>query len=300
MEEKFFKLNKKEMDRISKENEGNIKNFKITGKESINDPNALRYIYLDSHIDKGRESFYESFKKVIPEKYTSMKEYIEDMLQDKKGKAIGIEFGGLGYNLFGSFSKGFFEKSCDVTLVDHREDKEKEEAAKKLSNHSVIIEDFLSDEAYEKLDGELNGKKADFIMERIFMGMEFIPSEPYILAEIIQKWYSILSEGGVMFIQTPVAFNHLMKKWGKLLHLREAGLIEFEYMDGTSDGGKTENNPSVFFLRKLKGAPEKLPFLSPKEVNETKRYYPIDEKLKEMNKFMDEAVENFNKNKENE
>ena len=73
------------------------------------------YVYVDSYLDNsdkledwGKGNLFDNFYSVI-EGEGSLKKYIENILQKKRSQAIGIEFGGLGINLFKGFSPGFFK-----------------------------------------------------------------------------------------------------------------------------------------------------------------------------------------------
>ena len=70
-----------------------------------------RWGYFDSGLDSGRGlHFMSTFRDILPRGESSFKGYIEKTLKEKKGHAIGIEFGGPGSTLFSGFSKGFFRR----------------------------------------------------------------------------------------------------------------------------------------------------------------------------------------------
>lgn len=246
------------------QNEKVRSDFKRDGKDLID---KGRYSWLDSGLDHashgiGEACFHDSFGRLLPESVKSLKLYIEGVLSERKGQAIGIEYGGVGINLFAGFDKDFFARSIGVTLVDHRSEDAKVVDGAKLDkmHHSVIAGDIFDRGIYQHIDELLQGEKADLIIERMAKGLEFVPHDPYIVGKIINTWYRMLREGGVMFVQTPMVFNHLLERWASLIKSEQN--LEFEYQIGRED-----NNIycSAFRLNKLSGAPDELPLLEPRD-----------------------------------
>lgn len=241
------------------------------------------YRNIDSHLENEDASFSYFFRNVLPEGQKNMKSYIESVFQEKRGNIIGVEFGGIGSNLFRGFSKGFFKETFGITLADHRRKwQTKIDEYKNLGhklNHNVVEGDILSGSLYDNLEEKLNGRKADLIIERMFLGLEFMPAEPYKLSSILEKWYEMLNEDGIMFVQPPVIFNNLLDKWAEMLHDKYLDSIEFQYEKGVHDASVEDEGYSAFRLRKLKGSPNKLPFLNPNTVATTKKW-SLEEKEK--------------------
>src|SRR5579859_3685773 len=65
-------------------------------------------------------SFQNFFAAVLPESEKSLRNYIEKILEGRKGKAIGVEFGGTGVTLFRGFTPNFFRQTVGVTLIDYK------------------------------------------------------------------------------------------------------------------------------------------------------------------------------------
>ncbi|MFA6177886.1 MAG: hypothetical protein WC694_03290 [Candidatus Paceibacterota bacterium] len=260
--------NRKEINEYLKEQRDK---FKSRGKG-----NEGHYDFTDSALDNigdyGEEKpFLETFMYVIPD--STLQRYIEKTLEVRKGKAIGVEFGGTGSKLFSDFSPGFFAKSVAISLADHRSEhnlKEKIERDKRI-NHQLLIGDIFSPDTYKSLDKILDGEKVDLIIERMIKGLEFVPPDPYIVSKILNIWYNLLREGGVMFIQTPPIFNNLLETWVKKIRKEFEGKIEIKYKLG-ADYNCTINS-SAFRLNKLKGAPNKLPLLDTQTVKNTNEYF---------------------------
>ena len=232
-----------------------------------------RYTWIDSPLEgsgmvgQGLD-FGSSFKDVLPKREISLKNYIETILQKRKGRAIGVEFGGVGLRLFNGFTPGFFAKSISVTLADHRRWKlrlsELKERDRKI-HHKVLEGNIFDLKTYESLNQYLDNKKVDLIIERMGQGLEFVPTEPYTVSKILQIWYDLLREGGVMFVQTPVVFNNLLEAWVIKIKNEFKGVIEIEYQKGKKDND-AYIPCSAFRLHKLPRAPNELPFLDSRTV----------------------------------
>jgi len=221
---------------------------------------------LDSSHDKSeynyeREvSFYRTFRKILPEGVTSLRQYIEEVLADKKGRAVGMEFGGIGVNAFSGFTRGFFKRSFGIVLGDHREGVMKEADRELLVDlkHEVLEGDILSPGPYKILENKLGGDKVDLIMERMILGLEMVPPDPYTIGKVLQTWYQLLNEGGIMLVQVPTVFEELLVRWETLLSSQYKDVLEFQF---SRDIGSVSGSNCAFRLRKLPGAPASLPLL---------------------------------------
>lgn len=273
LEKSFFPQGKERKD-LLKNNGEVIRDAQQEGQRMCD---SHYYNNRDSHLEYKDASFAFFFRNVLPEGY-NMRTYIESSLKEKQGKALGIEFGGVGQNLFRGFSEGFFKETFGVTLADHRKnltmyiDKFKNKILD--VNHNVIEGDMLSDNLYNNLEKKLKGRKVDLIVERMFKGIEFMPAEPYKLSKILGKWYEMLDENGIMFVQSPVVFNNLLDKWGEMLHEKYKDSIEFQYEKGIHDAGVENTGYSSFRLKKLQGASKELPFLDPRIVATIEKWIP--------------------------
>lgn len=252
-------------------NQAKINAFKEKGIGLVID--SGHYSWVNSPLDgQGVEGepFYDSFKDVLPSRTLNMKNYIEGTLKERKGEAIGVEFGGVGTRLFSGFSPNFLAKSVSVSLVDHRKSHMKEAMDKqnKKINHTLLIGDIFSDETYEKLNDLLKGEKIDLIMERMAAGLDFVPKEPYEASRVLKIWYKLLREGGVMFVQIPSDFNNLVEEWVAKIKKEYSGVLEIQ-----SDINMSRTHTSSIRLKKLAGAPEELPMLDPRIVKETRKVW---------------------------
>ena len=247
--------------------------FKNEGRRGVID----RYSWRDSPIGEDEDEYFykgkpfdRSFQSGLTEG-KRLKAYIETVLESRKGKAIGVEFGGVGSNLFSGFTPRFFLKSVGVTLIDHRDPEDDLIEARRQDikiNHQLLEGDIFDSETYEFLDKILNKEKVDLILERMAGGLEYVPVEPYTVSRILQIWYNLLSGGGVMFVQTPIVFNNLVRQWVAKIKKEFKGVIDIEYQEGDVDGN---TNCSAFRLLKLPGAPTELPLLDPRTVKKTGR-----------------------------
>jgi len=258
---------------VIRKNEAKIDHFKDTGRKRILD--ECHYSWVDSAIDDPNdgdgEPFHESFKDLLPYKSLTLKNYIETTIKERKGKAIGVEFGGIGTKLFSGFSSGFFAKSIAVSLVDHRPENKLQQSIveNEKINHQFMVGDIFSPDTYKSLNEILKGEKVDLIIERMAKGLEFIPIEPFAVSKILEIWYDMLRDGGIMFVQVPVSFNHLLKVWGEKLDKEFKDTIKIYYKKGSIHSG---HHHATFSLRKLPGAPEKLPLLDPHTVHKTEKW----------------------------
>lgn len=253
------------------------------------------FVWIDSPLesdphdtDPRSDTIAESFRKLLPGRERNVKNYIEQTLKERAGKAIGIEFGGPGSELFRGFSKGFFEKSLGVTLLDHRYSRaevlgEEYVEDQGLSgeemlgaeqdtaiHHTLLQGDILTDETYERVNEWLHGRKASLIIERMGCGLGFLPEDEFLAGELIARWYELLDEGGIMFIQVPVEINHVFNVWASTVSVQHPETLMLSFDIGRTNAMPTTEQ-TVLMLQKLKGAPDHLPLLTSREVLTLKR-----------------------------
>jgi len=203
---------------------------------------------FDSPLSGGKNSysFNESFFSTLPEgiwnSINGLQEYIEGLLMERKGEAIGIEFGGPGCKLFQGFTKDLFKKTAGVTLVDKF-------AGERLSNHTVIEGEILKKKAYSDILKWSNGQQIDLIIERMDGALGLLPNIPTFVYRAFQRWYDLLSEGGVMFVQIPREVNEGLTQLHSYIESECPETIKIKF------GG------SALRLNKLAGAPMNLPNL---------------------------------------
>lgn len=247
------------------------------------------YRDTNSPLENGNSNYSLFFEAVLPEGQ-NLRSYIESSLAEKEGSAIGVEFGGIGSNLFRGFSKGFFKETIGVTLFDTRAEKEKTADERKNQehnlHHTVVEGDILSEDLYKNLEDRLAQQKVDLIIERMYLGLEHMPVEPYKLSEALKKWYKLLDEGGILFVQIPVIFNNLLVAWADMIRKSHGQEIEFQYVEGSHDASLEDTGYSSFRLRKLKGAPEELPLLDPRTVATIPKWIS-EEKIDNTNWYLD-------------
>ncbi len=264
----------KEREDLVRGKEKTTHEFEVTGAKQMQ---KGKYKWRDSALegsgDSPQLSYGETFKNLLPWEGLSFRGYIEIIIKKMKGKALGVDFGGIGSRLFAGFSPKFFTKSIGVTLVDHRKPKDlhfaQQEDAK--INHEVLVGNIFDEETYKSLYESLNGEKIDFIISRMAGGLEFVPTEPYTVGKILEIWYELLAEEGVMFVQVPIAFNNLLKVWAERIQKDFKKVIDMQYSLGVIDS-KPTGRFSAFSLHKLPGAPDKLPLLDPRTVRKTSIY----------------------------
>ncbi len=224
--------------------------------------------WKDSPLVEGYGDISSTFAPVLPEGAGNIKEYIEITLETREGNAVGVEFGGVGANLFSGFTPGFFKQTAGITLTDPAL-KILRPFRKKPETHEVLYGDITKDETYKSLQKLLGGKKVDLIIERMAGGLRFLPQEPFRLIKVLQTWYQLLNEGGIMFVQTPEVFDGLLLKWKEYLQNGEHASLETQF-DFTQPR-RSPFNTSIFRLRKLPGAPLELPLLDARVVRDTQK-----------------------------
>ena len=230
--------------------------------------NKLYAVYdepLEDHTYRSDSTFENTFRYILPPGAGTLRWYIEESFEGKKGKAIGIEFGGPGSALFAGFSKGFFARSLGVTLTDVRGKLNPDPTVRDKERHHDILEgDITFPQTYERIGTWLSGEKTDLIIERMEGGRLYIPEEPVLLGQIFSKWYGMLAENGIILAQTSSWMRPLLHAW------REK--IISEYGDTVDVGYVADpKNADVFDalrLRKLPGAPNQLPMLDLRIVRE--------------------------------
>jgi hypothetical protein len=206
--------------------------------------------------------YQETFRGVLPRGESSVRRYIEGALTDKKGVAVGIDLGGPGSSVFADFTEGFFKKSAGVTLVDHRKPRLIERDEKK--HHIVIPGNIFDPQTYNTVRERLGEDKIDLIFERLLGAEDLIPNEPYAISRIVQEWWKLLDEGGIVFMQTNKEMDSLASKWVNMLEADFSKVIQAQH-NPYSD---IEPWLGAIRLRRLRGAPNELPMLDPRTVRD--------------------------------
>jgi|SRR3989344_1878092 len=236
-----------------------------TVQEQGNEPEDIYTIY-DSPLSSNTgsdASFDISFSKLLERKGKSIRSFIEKSLENKRRKAVGIEFGGPGSNLFAGFSSGFFARSLGVTLADLRDlDKKSRDEDR---HHSVIAGNIADLSTYKLVKEWLDAEQADLIIERLAGGHVLIPRDPHLLGQIFQAWYELLADSGLIMAQTNHWMRPVLVPWFELVKHQSKGELGIEYEHGW---GNQSDTFDAIFLRKLDGAPQKLPMLDARTIRE--------------------------------
>ena len=236
---------------------------------------GVTYPLQDSNLD----SFAYSFYSLVPKEYQKsgdlgkdFKSFIESIL--KKGSIAG-EFGGIGYDLFTNsetgFSKDFFIKTLGVALANEKKrqpDLYGDPNKEKFKNHTVIEGDIFdrsikNNSTKNEIIKWLNGEKFDLIIERLAGGQVDAPQSLGFQFKILQDWYQILNENGLIFIELPINLEkvkkeyfvkkyksedrYLLESWVKKINSEYSGTIEIKLVD------------DVMLIHKKYGAPKFLP-----------------------------------------
>jgi len=191
----------------------------IRREEAQYNQNRARYWRVEDSPLTGQENSFEDwFREVLPVDIP-LQDYIEQTLEPVSPR-LGLELGGTGSRLFSDFTPGFFESSRGINLTDTRFNSpdwpEKLERDGE-SHHSVIEGNILDPDTIQKVDQWLDGRKAAFIIERLFAGKETLPHDPFVLAQNAAAWYERLAEGGLFFAQLPFTLNAYIRQWADLV-----------------------------------------------------------------------------------
>jgi hypothetical protein len=239
-----------------------------------------------NQYDSSIHEFGGTFYKTIPDQYTKeaelknsnitefgepFKKYIEDTLSQSNNKQLyGIEFGGPGSELFRGFKEGLFAKTAGVCLGDERNEIDFDNDEER--NHFVFEGDILKPNDKELFGGikeKLGTKKFDCIISRLMGPVDKIAKNPAVLKSVIDNWYEMLNNNGLLFAQFEYFKEHNPTMFQKIEHeknppeLRDTEIHVTYWADQIRE--KSNNTidiqigRGVLRLHKKEGAPEKLP-----------------------------------------
>ncbi|OHA20164.1 MAG: hypothetical protein A2849_01500 [Candidatus Taylorbacteria bacterium RIFCSPHIGHO2_01_FULL_51_15] len=233
-------------------------------KEHAERYSALPYVLKNSALEKGMHfwdrwaSFNTAFRRVLPEGEKSLRAYIdiEKTLSDRSGKAVGLEFGGIGSAVFAEFTPHCFKKTAGIALSDIRNRMRSDPTMQDDErNHSVIEGNIFSEELYDDIADWLGKDKVDLIFEKMILGTKTVPIEPYAVGKVLSKWYAMLSDNGLMFVEIPSGLEPVFREWKTMIDTQYKDTIEVQYSEYPA-----------FRLRKLPGAPAEMPLLPARSV----------------------------------
>ncbi len=219
----------------------------------------------DSSLNEGERSFSEYFRDVIPAEYRNIGAYVEDTLAHRRGQAIGIELGGTGSRLFSDFTPGFFSHTLGTVLNDLRDRQQQREDTE--NHHEVIATDMFTSQGKKSVEKWLGGKKADFIMQRMWGGLIGFPENPDILHKFLNRQYRWLGDNGILFNEVPPLYYppNAAKVLNGLDALRERykDTLDLKWHEKKRKDNSTGQfyTHTVLRIRKLNGAPQTLSLL---------------------------------------
>jgi len=137
-----------------------------------------------------------------------------------------------------------------VSLEDMRKRKKKNRDAE--MNIKEIAGDLMKSSTWDTIEEELDGRKADLIMERAVDGLECIPQNPKLYAILLNKAWKLLSkDGGILLAEFPGIYD--IQVWRLI-----AGLRKNE--DRSMMSLKDDYGSCYLQLVKTPNSPEKLSF----------------------------------------
>ncbi|MFA5926523.1 MAG: hypothetical protein WC831_06420 [Parcubacteria group bacterium] len=237
---------------------------KIRRIEKREEENKDVWYMYNRHLLSGNESYQETFEDLIPNKYENIRKYIEDVLKDKKGSALGLDIGGIGSTVFEEFSSNFFSQTAGVCLKDTRRKHNIDVSLDEQRHHAVIEGDIANKKTRQKIFEWTGGQKIDLVFERMGGGLELLTNDQRWVFSAIQEIYNSTSEIGIIFLQLTYSVagiteyalikSRKIEEWAnKMKELFPSALdVAWSESDGDCFG-------VVIRIRKLPGAPEKLP-----------------------------------------
>jgi hypothetical protein len=178
-------------------------------------------------------------------------ENIKDLLKNKKNPVV-IDLMSPTDAISSLFSEIPDEKKLGlaVSLEDLRKRKKKKQDAE--MNIKEIAGDILESSTWDVIEKELNGRKADLIMERAVDGLDCIPRNPKLYAILLNKAWKLLSrDGGILLAEFPGIFD--IQVWRMISGLRRNE-------DKSMMSLKDEYGACYLQLVKTPNSPEKLSF----------------------------------------
>jgi hypothetical protein len=145
------------------------------------------------------------------------------------------------------------KKGISLSLCDLRSGRQKQKD--KELGITQVTGDVTDSKTWSDLEKELNGRKANLIMERAVEGLDKLPVHAVFYASVLQKMWNMLDDEGVMLLQIP--FLHTLSKAGIDIKAWVDTLGENEIevrIDGYSEP------TGVMFMQKSLSAPKNLPF----------------------------------------
>ena len=201
--------------------------------------------------------YERSFRHLIPEEFPTMRAYIEQRFFEKRGAVVGMDIGGTGSALFRDFSPGFFVKSLGVVLADQREENTKQEDEE--LHHSVLEADAFSSKGWRNITSTLRGDTVDVLFERMYGGLVGMSADSHFLASLLERWYGLLGDEGVMFVELPHISSRKSSSIVRWLYTMEHGKVPgVTVRYAASPYEEAGSLKMVMCLEKGPGAPESL------------------------------------------
>lgn len=223
--------------------------FKKITEENIDVEKNKKWDIYDSGLVSGENPLEFDFLKLYPRGFKNIKDYLEKEYKKEKGKIYGIELGGPGSRLFADFSSGFIKKSFGITLFDHRTEDQKIKDNER--NHQILTLDIFDENTYEIVKELADQNNFHLLFERMEGGWVNFPQNLEAFEFLLFKWYSLLKDQGVMFVQSPYVFEkkHL-DEWNEWFDFNKLNLgLDKSVFDYVYEGGR--------FYIKVKKDPQK-------------------------------------------
>jgi hypothetical protein len=221
--------------------------------------------------DETIESYTGTFASVLETgDFLTEIEAIKNARELGNSRFTGLEVMGPGSRLFGDFPPGLFTQTGGLTVIDHRNDAQKQKDTHR--NHQVIPLDVNDSGLGTVLDTAFAGNPLDIIIFRPHGGLYDVVNNAYALFEQVQTYYSKLATEGTLFAQVPLQFRPFRNQW-------------LRHMQGYPGLAIKWPKESILRLDKGIGAPQSLDGLSPKIIQTNKDYQTVVNNINLMNNF---------------
>lgn len=236
-----------------------INSYNVFEKERVSVTKGFDKKNWNVYRDSTLTNILSSFSTILPYGYRcNYAPLIEGIFEEKRGRVVLLEMGGPARNLASTFSDGFLKKSAGCTL---RKGLSRDIKNEKPFSHKIIIGDMFLTETKQKIKKWLDGDKVDILIERMMGGLYTLPQgNPFWFWKQLNDWYTLLSEEGIMFVQSYMrsvgsdtknllVSNEIFDRWKELVSKNKSLVFQ------------SDEYNQFFYIKKLIGSPKRLPII---------------------------------------
>ncbi len=214
-----------------------------------------------NRFDENQTEISKDFKGVLGESL-DINEFLFFRFPGREDLVL-IEVGGPGYGLRASMPQ--VARSYAICL----EDKDIYNYSSKIldpTSHTVVSRvsvnnqqvpaDLTQPETFRELSRVMSGTKADVLIERMYRGWKYIYQKPEVLFHILNKYYKLMSDNSVMFIQLIYKHPTDMEKFSEFINqvnLKFLGKLKIKFIKLSG-----MNYHYTLLIEKFPGCPKEL------------------------------------------